>query len=90
MAPTLCLKALSMSLVEQEYQRLVDAMTPAQRMERAANLLAWARDLAGRQIQQERGPLSAADLKWEIALRHYGQSPLMRELIEQARTHVAG
>jgi hypothetical protein len=79
-----------MSLVQNEYQRLVDEMTPAQRMERSASLLAWARDLTGRMIVAEMGEMSAARLKWEIAMRHYGHEPIMRRLIERAMASVPG
>ena len=77
-----------MSLVQSEYQRLVDGMTPAQRMERAANLLAWSRQVTGRMIVKEMGAMSPERLKWQVALRHYGQDPVMRKLIEEAMTHV--
>ena len=77
-----------MSLVESEYRLRMAAMTPAEKMERSANLLAWARELTGRKILSEIGEMSPARLKWEIALRHYGHQPEMRRLIEQAMTDV--
>ncbi len=77
-----------MSLVEENYRLRVAAMTPAERMERAANLLAWARELTGRQLVKELGEMSPERLKWEIALRHYGHEPVMRGLIEQAMADV--
>ena len=77
-----------MSLVQDEYQRLVTAMTPAQRIERAANLLAWAREVAARRIVEEMGEMPAERLKWEVALRHYGHQPVMRRLIERVLADV--
>ena len=77
-----------MSLVEREYRRLVAAMTPAQRMERAANLLSWARAATARQIVREQGEMSPERLKWEVALRHYGHEPVMRRLIERVLADV--
>ena len=77
-----------MSLVQEEYLRLVDAMTPAQKIERAANLLAWARRVTGRRIVAERGEISEERLKWEVALEHYGHEPVMRQLIEKAMADV--
>lgn len=71
-----------MSLVDDEYHRLIDAMTPAERVERMAGMLAWARGLIARQIVAERGPMSPERLKWEVALRQYGSEPQARALIE--------
>ena len=77
-----------MSLVETDYQRLVAAMTPAERIERSVNLLAWAREVTGRRIIEELGEMSDDRLKWEVALRHYGHEPVMRKLIERELARV--
>lgn len=71
------------SLIESAYQQRIDAMTPAERFQRAEEMLAWSRDVMARQILNERGPLPPERLKWEVALRMYGHEPAARELIEK-------
>jgi hypothetical protein len=68
--------------VEFEYRKRIDAMTIAERVRRAEELLAWARGFIARQILKERGPLSKEQLKWEVALRQYGADPVARASIE--------
>jgi hypothetical protein len=68
--------------VELEYRKRIDAMTIAERVRRAEDLLAWTRGFLARQILKERGPLSDERLKWEVALRQYGADPIARSLIE--------
>jgi hypothetical protein len=46
-------------------------------------MFAWARDLIGREIVAQRGPLSAETLKWETAMRMYGSDVGSRKLIQQ-------
>ena len=46
-------------------------------------MFAWARDLIGREIVAQRGPLSAERLKWETAMRMYGSDASSRKLIQQ-------
>lgn len=77
-----------MSIVDDEYQKRIAAMTPAERMERAASLLMWARENTARRIIEEKGKMSAERLRWEVALRHYGHEPIMRRLIEKAMAGV--
>jgi hypothetical protein len=74
--------------VEFEYRKRIDAMTIAQRVRRAEDLLAWTRGFLARQILKERGPLSDERLKWEVALRQYGADPNARSLIEGIRARV--
>lgn len=76
--------------VEAEYRARIDSMTISERVQRAGELLAWARGFVGRQILAERGPLSDERLKWEIALRQYGADPVTRSLIEGIRARVSG
>jgi len=75
--------------VDFEYWKRVDAMTIAERVQRAEDLLAWARGFIARQILEERGPLSPERLKWEVALRQYGADPIARSLIEGIRARVS-
>ena len=75
--------------VEFEYRRRIDAMTIAERVQRAADLLAWRRGFIARQILAERGSLSQERLEWEVALRRYGADPIARSLIEGVRARVS-
>ena len=61
-----------MSLVEDAYQAAVDAMTPAQKIERMLQLNQWAHWNVERCVIAELVPLSAEELKWQVALRYYG------------------
>lgn len=78
------------SPIAAEYERRLAAMTPAERMARSAALLAWAREVTARRIVAERGPMSPERLRWEVALEHYGDHPVMRMLIERRLAHVPG
>ena len=75
--------------VDTEYRKRIAAMTIAERVQRAEDMLAWARGFIARQIVAERGPLSAERLKWEVALRQYGADPITRSLIEGIRARVS-
>jgi hypothetical protein len=69
--------------IEQHYQSQMAALTPRERLERAAAMFQWTREMLARQILAERGPMSAERLKWEVALRQYGADPAARALIER-------
>lgn len=75
--------------VEIEYRKRIDAMTIAQRVQRAVEMLAWARGFVARQVLAERGSLPEARLKWEVALRQYGADPTARSLIEEMLSRVS-
>ena len=75
--------------VDTEYRKRIAAMTIAERVQRAEDMLAWARGFMARQIVAERGPLRAERLKWEVALRQYGADPITRSLIEGIRARVS-
>jgi len=75
----------ALGTVEFEYRKRIDALTIAERVRRAEDLLAWTRGFLARQILEERGPLSSERLKWEVALRQYGADPIARSLIEGIR-----
>lgn len=57
-------------------------MSIPERVQRASEMLAWARGFLARRILAEKGPLSEERLKWEVALRMYGADPATRKLIE--------
>ena len=69
--------------VENEYSRLVDAMTVAERVRRAEALFRWSRDYLARSIRGTHGQMSEARLKREVALRQYGSDPSARRLIDE-------
>ena len=71
------------SLVEIRYRKQIDRMSIAERVERAAALLAWSRGFLERQVIAELGALPAERLKWEVALRQYGSDPATRSMIER-------
>jgi hypothetical protein len=69
--------------IEEHYQSAMAALSPRERLERAAAMFQWTREMLARQIVAERGPMSAERLKWEVALRQYGADPAARALIER-------
>jgi len=71
------------SELEARFRAVQDALPPHVRVARAASMFAWARDLIGREIVAQRGPLSAERLKWETAMRMYGSDASSRKLIQQ-------
>ena len=79
----------SAETVESEYRKRIDAMTIAQRVQRAMEMLAWARGFVARQVLAERGSLPEERLKWEVALRQYGADPMARSLIEEMLSRVS-
>ncbi len=68
--------------IEAEYNRRIDAMTPTERLQRAAGMLDWARRIIASQVTQELGDLDSQRLKWEVARRMYGESEPVRSWIE--------
>jgi len=78
-----------MSIVEEAYQRAVDAMSPAEKIARMVALNEWARWNIARIITDESGPLPPDVLKWRIALWIYGNEPGCRQLIEEQLARVS-
>lgn len=77
------------SLVEQAYHRRIDAMSPAEKVARSAAMFEWVRDQFARQIVSQKGEMGEEMLKWHVALRLYGDEPLIRELIERKLADVS-
>lgn len=77
-----------MNIIEKEYEKRMDALTPRERMARAASMHQWSREIIARQITLNEGPVSAERLKWLIAMRQYGADSTTRELILKALDHV--
>jgi len=65
------------------YQIAVDDLTPSQKLARVHALFDWVRDLYARQLSQQLGNVSTERLRWEVALRLYGNDPQARKLIER-------
>jgi hypothetical protein len=78
-----------MNTIEREYMKRVDALTPKERMARAASMYQWAREIIARQITSNEGPVSSERLKWLIAMRQYGSDSTMRKLIRKALDNVS-
>jgi hypothetical protein len=79
-----------MSLIENEYQARLSAMSPAERVARSAAMFQWTRDVLAGQITAEMGEMPAERLKWEVALRLYASEPSARAMIEERLRHVSG
>ena len=73
----------SQSALEARFQAAQDALPPHVRVARAAAMFTWARDMIGRDIVARSGPLSAARIKWETAMRLYGSDAVSRMLIQR-------
>lgn len=78
------------SLVEQHYQSCMDSLSPKERVARCVAMLQWTRELLGRQVIAELGPLSDERLKWEVARRMYGADPSARAIIDRKLADVSG
>ena len=73
-----------MGFVESKYLDCMDALTPKERIARAASMFQWAREAISRQILSDSGPMSPERLKWMVAMRLYGADKTTRELIQRA------
>ena len=71
------------SIVEQQYNSRMDALSPQERIARCADMLKWTRDLLARQVVAELGAISDERLKWEVAKRMYGSDPTAKAIIDQ-------
>lgn len=78
------------SIIDQHYQSCMDSLSAKQRVARCAAMLQWTRELLGRQIEVESGPMSAERLKWEVAKRLYGADPAARAMIDRKLSDVSG
>jgi hypothetical protein len=78
------------SLVESAYRDRIDAMAPYERVARSAAMFQWTREQIARLIVAERGPLDEETVKWLVARRLYGASPLILSWIERKMADVSG
>lgn len=77
-------------MIEERYQAAIDGLSPRERVARGMAMFDWARAWIGRQIVAERGPLPTERLRWEVALRLYGDEPGPRRLIERVLARMGG
>ena len=77
-----------MGLIESMYQDRMDALTPKERVARAASMFQWARQAIARQTLSDSGPMSPERLKWMVAMRLYGGDKSTRALIQRALSNV--
>ena len=77
-----------MGLTESKYLERMDALTPKERVARAASMFQWAREAIARQILSDLGPMSPERLKWMVAMRQYGADKMTRDLIQRALVNV--
>lgn len=59
-------------------------------MARCVALFQWNRELLGRVVKVELGPMTEERLKWEVAKRMYGADPNALALIERKLADVSG
>ncbi len=78
-----------MSVVQQKYDELIDAMPIHVKIARAGQMYHWSRDWIMRQILAEKGAMSDERLRLEVALRMYGHEESVRSLIEKALCRVS-
>jgi hypothetical protein len=77
-----------MNFIELKYSERIDALTPKERVARAASMFQWAREVIARQIISDQGSMSFERLKWLVAKRQYGADSATREMIEKALENV--
>ncbi|MCG8651792.1 MAG: hypothetical protein MI861_18270 [Pirellulales bacterium] len=75
--------------IEREYQTRLDAMSPAERVSRSLTMFTWTCNQLARQIIAEQGQMSGEALKWKVALRLYGDEPVVRRLIKKRLADVS-
>jgi hypothetical protein len=81
-------KSETASAIETKYQERIDAMTPKERVARAAALFQWTRETIARQIIAKSGPMDSEQLKWLVAMRQYGADKTTREMIQKVLDNV--
>jgi len=77
------------SSIEKHYQAKMASLSPKERVERCAAMLKWTRELLGRQITAEQGPMSAERLKWAVARRMYAADAKAVAMIDRILADVS-
>jgi hypothetical protein len=74
---------VDVSEVEQEYERRLRAMSPAEKMARSAAMFAWTRQQMARRIRIDQPSLTDEQVKWQVALKLYEREPEVVKLIQE-------
>lgn len=74
-----------MSQVEERYNQALDAMSPAQRLQRTAALYTSMQRMLEHQVRKEFPGLSQRELKWHVAQRMYLSDAATQRLLQQYR-----
>lgn len=69
--------------VTAEYDRRINAMTPAERVARGAVMFAMLRNSIARRLVAQRGTMSDDEIKWRVAMELYGSSDSLRPIIQE-------
>ncbi len=80
----------TMNSIKAAYWESVDAMTPLEKVARGEQMFHWTGQMLARVISEEQGSLSPERLRWEVALRMYGNEPQARLLIQRELDRVSG
>jgi len=75
--------------VKIEYQKRIDAMSPAEKMARSAAMFAWTRQQMARQFRHSNPTLTDEQMKWQVALKLYEHEPEVIKLITECLQHVS-
>ncbi len=80
--------AIVNSVVDAEYWARIDAMLPKERIAKSLAMFQWMHEMVGRQILKEVNasgscPMSDEELKWQQALRMYGEEPAVVAMIKR-------
>ncbi len=69
--------------IDIEYQRRIDAMSIAEKVERSAAMLAWTRQQIASRIRQQLPHLTDEELRWHVALKLYESEPTVVAMIQR-------
>jgi hypothetical protein len=77
------------SEIELEYERRLQAMSPAEKVARSAAMLAWTRQQMAIRIRNTQPTLSDEEVKWHVALQLYESDPEVVRLIQEQLANVS-
>ena len=75
-------------VIDTEYRARIDAMLPKERIAKSMAMFQWMHEMVGWQLIKEVAasggcPMSNEELKWQKALRMYGEEPAVVAMIER-------
>ena len=71
------------SSIDNLYQTKIRQLRPHERMERCVAMGQWSRELIGRQIVKEQGPMSPERLRLLVARRIYASVPFVVAYLDE-------